>query len=152
MPTAANRIPLSLQAEHEELHVALTRLGEEAGQIGVAAREVTARLLPHFLREEQVALPPLGVLSALAEGRMTPEMPDALTLARTLKDLMPQMLEEHIAIVSALQTLTDTAREVGRDDVASVAQKLMAHAQMEEEVLYPSAIVVGELLALKLNQ
>ena len=152
MPTLASQIPPSLQAEHAELHAELRQLAEEPGQIGAAAREVAARLHPHFVREEQFALPPLGVLVALADGRITPDMPSALALARQLKSLLPQMLEEHIAIVGALQTLADIAREVDRPDVALVAQKVIVHAQIEEEVLYPAAIVIGEYLAIKLER
>jgi len=151
MPTVASQIPPSLQAEHAELHADLQRLTEESGQIGVAAREVAALLHPHLLREEQFALPPLGVLVALADGRITPDMSPAMTLAHKLKSLMPQMLEEHIAIVGALQTLMDTAREVDRPDVALLAQKIIVHAQIEEEVLYPAAIVIGEYLATRLQ-
>jgi hypothetical protein len=152
MRSLASQIPPSLQAEHDELHAELKRLADEPGQIGAAAREVAARLYPHFAREEQFALPPLGVLIALADGRITPDMSSALTLARQLKSLMPQMLEEHIAIVGALQTLADTAHEVDRPDVALLAQKIIMHAQIEEEVLYPAAIVIGEYLATKLER
>jgi hypothetical protein len=152
MPSVGSQIPPSLQAEHAELHAELRRLADEPGQIGAAAREVAALLHPHFTREEQFALPPLGVLVALADGRITPDMQSALALARKLKSLMPQMLEEHIAIVGALQTLADTAREVDRPDVALLAQKVIVHAQVEEEVLYPAAIVIGEYLATKLER
>jgi hypothetical protein len=152
MPSATVLIPPSLQAEHAELHADVQRLTEEPGQIGAAAREVAALLAPHFAREEQYALPPLGVLVALAAGRITPDMPAALAAARKLNSLLPQMLEDHIAIVGALQTLADLAREVDRPDVAEFAQKVIVHAQVEEEVLYPAAIVVGEYLAIRLDR
>jgi hypothetical protein len=151
MPTLASKIPPSLRAEHAELHAELRQLADEPGQIGVAAREVAALLHPHVAREEQFALPPLGVLLALADGRLTPDMPSALALARKLKSLMPQMLEEHIAIVGALQVLADKGREVDRPDVALLAERVIMHAQVEEEVLYPAAIVIGEYLATKLE-
>ena len=152
MPSLASLIPPSLQAEHAELSAELGQLAEEPGQVGAAAREVAALLRPHQAREEQFALPPLGVLVHLADGRITPEMASALALARQLKSLMPRMLEEHIAIVGALQTLADTAREVDRPEVAILAHKVIVHAQIEEEVLYPAAIVIGEYLATKLER
>ena len=130
----------------------MLRLTKEPGQIGAAAREVAALLTPHFAREEQYALPPLGVLVALAAGQITRDMPAALAVARQLKSLLPRMLEDHIAIVGALQTLADLAREVDRPDVAEFAQKVIVHAQIEEEVLYPAAIVVGEYLATRLER
>jgi hypothetical protein len=35
---------------------------------------------------------------------------------------------------------------------AQLAQKLILHAQLEEEVLYPASIVVGEYLKWKLGK
>ncbi|HSA88922.1 MAG TPA: hypothetical protein VLF42_03385 [Burkholderiales bacterium] len=56
-------IPKPLQAEHEELHATLARATQEPGAVGEAAREVARLLHPHFVREEQFALPPLALLS-----------------------------------------------------------------------------------------
>ncbi|HUL71771.1 MAG TPA: hemerythrin domain-containing protein [Vicinamibacterales bacterium] len=152
MPSLVSQIPPSLQAEHAELSADLGRLADEPGQVGAAAREVLALLGPHQAREEQFVFPPLGVLLPLCDGRITPDMGPVLALARQLKSLMPRMLEEHIAIVGALQTLADTAREVGRPDAALLAHQIIAHAQFEEEVLYPAAIVIGEYLATRLER
>src|SRR5512134_3752529 len=65
-------IPKPLQAEHEELHASLVRATREPGAVGEAAREVARRLHPHFVREEQFALPPLALLAELARGGVTP--------------------------------------------------------------------------------
>ena len=37
-------------------------------------------------------------------------------------------------------------------DHARLAQKLIRHAQTEEEVLYPASILVGEYIKLRLGQ
>ncbi|HEY3073721.1 MAG TPA: hypothetical protein VGJ74_00980 [Burkholderiales bacterium] len=42
------------------------------------------------------------------------------------------------------------ARAAQRIDYVEFAEKLINHARMEEEVLYPAAIVVGEYLRLRL--
>src|SRR5688572_12685895 len=56
------RIPESMRMEHEEIHSELERITRMPGRIGTAARELAAVLHPHFVREEQIALPPLGLL------------------------------------------------------------------------------------------
>jgi hemerythrin superfamily protein len=38
------------------------------------------------------------------------------------------------------------ARQVGNTEVARFAEDLMAHARTEEDVLYPAAILVGDVL------
>jgi hypothetical protein len=52
-------IPHSLRVEHEELHAELAKATREGGQVGEAAKAVAKVLHPHFLREEEYALPPL---------------------------------------------------------------------------------------------
>jgi len=76
----------------------------------------------HFLKEEEYALPPLGMLPVLAEGTVLPEMQEAIELTDRLKK----------AVI--------------------FAEKLMLHAQTEEDVLYPASILIGEYLKLKLSR
>jgi hypothetical protein len=62
-------IPQSLQAEHHEIHEALAEATRAPGRVGAAAKELAAVLDPHFARENQIALPPLGLLAPLAAGK-----------------------------------------------------------------------------------
>lgn len=68
-------------------------------------------LHPHFVKEEEYALPPLGLLPFLAEGKVMPEMVDVIKMTNKLKMELHQMLEEHKAIVTALKALTETAKK-----------------------------------------
>jgi hemerythrin superfamily protein len=61
------------------------------------------------------------------------------------------MLQEHKVIVEALQKLLQAATGDGHTGFARFAQKLILHAQTEEEVLYPASILVGEYIRLKLG-
>ena len=53
------------------------------------------------------------------------------------------MLEEHKQIVGALENLTHAAKQENKSEYIHFAEKLKLHAQTEEEVLYPAAILVG---------
>lgn len=139
-----------MQVEHEELHDDLARAARSGGKTGAAAVEVARLLRPHFLKEEEYALPPLGLLPALASGRIVPEMKEAVVMADRLKKDLGRMLAEHRAVVSALRVLADAAHEENRPECIRFARKLTLHAQEEEEVLYPAAILIGEFLKLKL--
>ena len=146
------QVPQSLKAEHDELYDELDQLTRETGQIGEAAREVASRVHLHFMREEELALPPLSLLPALAAGEVRPDMRPVMELARRLRANLPSMLDEHIAIVGAAQALKDKANEMGRLDAGHLAQKLILHVEAEEDVLYPAAILVGEYLRLVLGK
>ncbi len=143
--------PEALEAEHHELHVQLEQVIAVGGEVGAAAQAVAAVLHTHFVGEERFALPPLNLLPALAAGRIEPDMAPYVALAETLKRELPQMLAEHRAIVAALDQLSAAAARAGNDMASTFATKLKQHAQVEEEIMYPAAILVGEYLKLQLG-
>jgi len=145
------RIPRPLKLEHEELHKELVKATNAEGRVGNAAKVVAKILHPHFMKEEEFGLPPLGVLKLLAEGKRLEEMKNVLAMTDRLKTELPQMLEEHREIVDALTVLADAAIEENKREYAHFAKKLVLHAQTEEEVLYPAAILIGEYLKLRLK-
>ncbi len=98
------KIPKSLQAEHAELHEELAKAIAAGGKVSEAAKTVASLLHKHFENEEEYALPPLGLLSELSKGRVTPEMRNAIVMADKLKADLPHMLEEHKDIVLAEET------------------------------------------------
>lgn len=116
------------------------------GNTGDAAREVAKLMHPHFLKEEEYALPPLGLLPELSAGKVSEEMLKVLKLTDKLESELPQMLIEHKATVKALQRLVDAATAERRLEQAQFARRLMAHALTEEEVSYPAALLVGRYL------
>jgi len=67
-----------------------------------------------FVKEDQFAPPPLGLLAALARGDWNAEMAEVLTLTEQLEAELPQMLAEHQAIVAALNLLREAAARAGR--------------------------------------
>ena len=142
-------IPAALKVDHEKLHADLSAATKLPGKTGQAAKAVAAVLHEHFVSEEEFAMPPLALLAPIAEGRVTPEMRSVITLTDRLKADMPRMLSEHKAIVQALDELSRAAETERHPEVSRFVEELTAHAQTEEQVLYPAAIVVGEYLKLK---
>lgn len=141
-----DRIPESIRVEHEEIHAELVRATEAPGAVGVAARELAAVLHPHFVREEQIALPPLALLGPLSRGETSPAMRAVLPLTDSLRAELPRMLEEHVKVRAATLHLGEVARAAGNEQVAHLADKLAVHAQTEEELFYPAAVLVGDLV------
>jgi ferritin len=142
-------IPEPLKSEHDDLHRELVRATGAGGRTGEAARAVAKLLHPHFQKEEADALPLLGLLKPLAAGDEVADADQARAAAKRLKQALPSMLAEHREIEAALGNLSAAAQEEGHHDHAQFAQKLALHARTEEEVLYPAAILVAELLELR---
>ena len=137
-------IPESMRAEHGEIHAALERATHAPGRVGEAARSLAKVLHPHFVREEQIALPPLGLLAPLARGEFTPAMLAVLPMTDSLRAELPRMLQEHEAIRAATVKLGEVARAEGNAPVAQLAEHLALHAKSEEELFYPAAVLVGD--------
>jgi len=144
-------IPQSITAEHKELHLQLEDAIKAGGRTGEAAKVVADRLHSHFEKEEEYALPPLGLLARIAEGRVSEEMKQSIKISDKLKQEMPKMLDEHRSIVAALDDLSKAAQSENNTAAVEFVTKLKMHAQNEEEVLYPAAILVGEYLKLRFS-
>ena len=141
-------IPSSLKAEHEALHEELRLATRAGGEIGEAAQTLARLMHPHFVKEDEIALPPLGLLVRLARGEATPADREVLALTERLEAELPQMLREHETIVAALEKLQHAASGAGRSDIVDFARRLRQHARTEEEVMYPAAVLVGRYLRL----
>lgn len=136
------RIPISLRKEHEELLSMLERAMATPGEVGEAAQMVFDLLMPHFHREEEFALPQLGSLTLSGESKV--DQPDRVVeLTDRLREELPRMLEEHVQIAIALESLRAAAESAGMEEHVKFTELLLLHAQMEEEVLYPASLLIG---------
>jgi hemerythrin superfamily protein len=85
----------------------------------------------------------------MSKGQTPVRMKEAIATSEKLKTELPQMLKEHKQIVATLETLNKAAKEEKHPEVVRFTEALKVHAQTEEEVLYPTAILIGEYLKLK---
>lgn len=145
-------IPEPLAAEHKEIFSQLQAATRTTGRTGEAATAAMRVLEPHFEKEEQFALPQLGLLPTLAGqplatggAELTPELRKEL-IARTdrLRSELPQMLAEHKEIEAALDNMEKVATAENQPDVAALAREIRVHATEEELILYPAAMLAGE--------
>lgn len=153
------KIPESLELEHEELHEQIFKGIKEGGKVGEAAKAVADVLHPHFEKEEEYALPPLGLLFYLLseqekeEDKITQEMKNnIIVMTDKLKADLSHMIEEHNEIVAALNNLIDVSKNENKIEFVQFAEKLKLHAKNEEQLLYPTAILIGKYLKLKFNR
>jgi len=145
-------IPKQMKVEHNELHSHLARLMKAGGRTGDAAKAVAKVLDPHFANENAYALPPLGLLVPLSQGKFECNMTEVLKMTDKLEADMPAMLSEHKDIVAALKKLKDAATAENKPAGVQFADHLSAHAQTEEEITYPTALLIGLYVKSKATQ
>lgn len=144
-------IPSSIREEHKHLHHQLDEALASGGKTATSARVVADLLLPHFEAEEAYAMPPLGLLELIADGRTlsSKQTHEAIQMADELRSHYEQMIQEHQKIHAALETLASAARQEHKPEVLAFAEALMLHAQNEEQVLYPTTLLIGKYLRLR---
>jgi hypothetical protein len=140
--------PDAMSVEHQELHKELHAAAKAGGDTAEAANDVMKLLFPHMLLEEELSVPALKLLPALARGELDPDIQQILKKTEKLKAELPLMLGQHKVIVRALRKMLQAAMAEHHAVYARLAQKLIRHAQTEEEVLYPASILVGEYIKL----
>ncbi|HEU4619099.1 MAG TPA: hemerythrin domain-containing protein [Gammaproteobacteria bacterium] len=145
------KVPPLMAEEHEELHAKLAALVGAGGETGAAAHKVEEALAPHFEEENRYALPPLGLLSELARGRATEDMRPAIELSRHVAQNLDRYIDEHREIAAALNGLEAAGKAEGNSDAVEFAAELRRHARQEEELFYPTAILIGRYLERELG-
>ncbi len=151
MHAIGSAIPHPLKVEHDTFFCQLDRAASLPGRLGIAVRALADALQPHLVAEETYALPPLAVLQSLSRDEVPVEAHAVIAMADRLRRELPTMHQEHRAITALCHELGDAAREAGNAEMECFADNLALHAEMEEQVLYPAAVLVGELLRLKLR-
>jgi hypothetical protein len=144
------QMPRSLRLEHDDLAQFLAAASGERGRVGDEVRRVARLLEPHARKEEAFAMPPLGLLARLARGEVHPGMAEVLSHTDWLKNNLGRLAAEHRMLVAAAELLVEAARAAKRMDLVDFGERLINHARLEEEVLYPAAVLVGEYLRLRL--
>jgi hypothetical protein len=145
-------IPQPMKAEHDELHSNLAQLTKAGGRTGAAAKSVAEVLDHHFAKENEYALPPLSLLVPLSQGKFECNMTEVLKMTDKLESGMPAMLSEHKDIAAALKKLKDAAAVENKPAGVQFAEHLAAHAQTEEEITYPTALLIGRYVKSKATE
>ena len=99
------KVPEALQSQHELLRQQLALAAAEGGRTGKAAEALVEVLRPHVVKEEDFALPALGLLQHLVAGKVCPVMRGVTVMTDRLKAQYEQMLADHELIVAAVRDL-----------------------------------------------
>lgn len=142
-------VPSSIMQEHVYLLDQMRKFTLFNDSTGIVANKIYEVMKHHFQEEEDFALPPLGLLPLLADGKL-PENSDAvILLTEKLRSQLTHMSAEHQMIKAYLDELIIAATKDGHTEIAEFVKEIHQHAKAEEEIYYPAAILVGDYLKLK---
>lgn len=145
-------VPTSLKNTHAEIldhihHLTLTK--DSSVQVALKLEEL---MLHHFKEEENIILPPLGLLPALAKGEIPKESQDLPLFTDQLKTQMDHMSAEHQLIKAYIEELKQASKKENLPAISIFENEVSQHATSEEEIFFPASILVGEYLKLKAGE
>ncbi len=112
---------------------------------GRAVKELLKVLEPHFEKEEKVAMPVLGSLSELVSGEHVSNLREIADSQGALLQEYENMFQEHQILKQFIERAKAESKREGHEDVSDLLDALGHHARVEEEVLYPAALLAGTL-------
>lgn len=138
--------PKALLDGHKKLFKDIDDIISLGGNIGENAKLLVDIARPHFKKEEEYALPPLGILSALSKGSWELESAAATEMADILEAQLLEMKKDHGVIRKILENLKMQAEKENNQKVSQFVDDLKLHIEVEEQVLYPTTILIGSYL------
>ncbi len=137
--------PNSLKEEHMEIMGSLRSSANFSDGTGRAVKELLKVLEPHFEKEEKVAMPVLGSLSELVSGEHVSNLREIADSQGALLQEYENMFQEHQILKQFIERAKAESKREGHEDVSDLLDALGHHARVEEEVLYPAALLAGTL-------
>ena len=141
--------PFAIKREHEYILDQLHKITLFQDSTGIVAKKLDELMQHHFKEEEDFVFPPLALLPLLASGGMTEQSKEVILLTDKLKSQLAHMSAEHQLIKAYLGELSHVAARENHPEVAAFESGVHKHATLEEEILFPAAILIGEYLKLK---
>ena len=139
-------VPSSVKKEHEHLLGQIRPLTLLQDSTGIAAGKLYALMEFHFKEEEDYVLPPLGILPLLASGKMPEQHKEIILLTEKLRNRMAIMSAEHQKTKAHMEELKRLAGKEILPEILETEKRLHAHAALEEEILFPAVLFIGDYL------
>jgi hypothetical protein len=143
-------VPKALLRGHDEARAELVRATMEGGRIAKAGKRVAQLCLPHFEHEEKAVFPVLALLPDLERGNVRPEMMEMMPMISDFRAKRDALNAHHQSIASAIEELLQAAHAEKNREFAEFAYTLRVHEMIEDEVIYPAVVLIGNYLQEKL--
>jgi hemerythrin-like domain-containing protein len=135
-----------MQKEHEEIWHLMLRVQHLSGKTGNIAEKLAKDLKNHIDKEEAFALPLLGILPDLANGKLRNGVAKrASILGSKFQKEYPGMVRGHKELRKYLEQLKKVGADEGHLTAVRFAENLERYSREEEEVFYPAALLAGQI-------
>lgn len=140
------KVPKAIIHGHANIILELNEVLAIGGEIAAKAKQLRDAMVPHFKKEEEYALPPLGLLLAFTVEKWEINAEEAIKMAENLELRLAEMKHDHSHITDILNELKLLGEKEHNYVVKMFVKTLTLHIEMEDEVLYPATILIGNYL------
>ena len=156
-PKADNRItqfpgkpevPSSIKKTHLYLLEQIQKMTLYKDSSGRVAKKIEELMQHHFKEEEDLILPPLGLLPSIANGQIPEQSEEVILLSENVKSMMNHMSVEHQLINAYIKELKQASDKENLPEILEFENEVIKHATSEEEVFFPASILIGDYLKL----
>ena len=137
-------IPQSVFLSHQDALQHLGALSKHPGKVGAVARETLALLKKHIAREKEYVMPPLTLLPYLADGKVTPDMAWAVTMADRVRADREVIFQEHVEMNTLLTELRDAGLKAKDHDAVDFATSESVDSLEDLEIQEPVVLLIGD--------
>jgi len=141
--------PASILKEHEYLLSRIHGIASYKDSTGRAAQKLLELMQHHFTEEEDYVLPTLGLLPILTSDSLPENIDDIIKLTDKLESNTTHLNVEHQMIRAYMQETIQAAAFDKHPEIIEIEKVLRQHASLEEEILFPTALMIGRYLKLK---
>jgi Hemerythrin HHE cation binding domain len=131
---------------HDEARGDFVRASMQGGRIAKAGERLAQLCLPHFEHEEGIVFPVLALLPDLERGNLRRKMMELMPLISDFRAMQDAMHGHQEAMASAIEEFLQAAHREKSREFADFAHNLRAHERIEDEVIYPRVILIGNHL------
>lgn len=140
------KVPKAIKNGHENLCKDLQSLIKFGGTVGKEAEILNKIMSAHFKQEEKYAMPPLGLLLTLTEGGWNFDAQEAIKMSEMLHEKLSELKKEHGDIMNILKKFKKVAEEENNHKAKQFVKDLLLHVEIEDQVLYPTTLLIGDYL------
>lgn len=140
------KVPKAIIHGHANIILELNEVLAVGGEIAEKAKQLRDAMVPHFKKEEEYALPPLGLLLAFTDEKWEINAEEAIKMAENLELRLAEMKNDHSDIIDVLNQLKSLGEKEHNYIVKMFVKTVALHIEMEDEVLYPATLLVGNYL------
>ena len=142
-------VPSSIMKEHKSLLDQVQSFTLFQDSTARVAKKLLELMQHHFQEEGNYVLPPLGLLPTLANGELPEASQDIIVLTEKFKSQFDHTSAEHQLIKAFVDEMVQAAKKEGHSEVLEFEKEIAKHAAIEDEILFPTALLIGEYLKLK---